>query len=620
MTGGSGTNTFGVNVTNTGVVNITGNIIGGFGTSSYGVNAANTASSIINIFGNLSASNNGLNSAPAIYLNNASPIISIYGNLNSNQFSNTIGTINSWGNINIYNDVIGSYPIISNNSPYCSISIYGNVIVSPNNSIGSLISTQGNLSISKNVITTSTNSNPAFNAITSTTNLTISGNIYAGKSANSNGFINLNIANFASYSPNIIIYGDIIGPIDGSYAIQSTSSNTNTTYITTYKNIFNNSIGLNNNPHVITSYGNIIAYKNSPAISTGDNNTLYLDNLQCSETGYYPINMGDNSNVIFSPLLSSIITCYKGGLPTYNILGSNTNTVSSLPTISNISGSSSTLKTITFTSVHKLSSTAAVLSSSGFTDNSWNGVYGIASIPSPTQINVIGNFSSNPSIFGSSQIIAETGYYSGSGLVFTNNSHGLNTLDTVYSYSFYDSAFSWNGTFNVFVLSPSAFCIQGPTSIPLQYGMIVGTKYFSNVMVPSYASQITNIVPVPPSNVRSGYSYNSNTQTGNIIIPSNNDVSSDSYVDNQTGINILGSMVKVPTSSVRLNTVYGYLTGTMNVPDKKYVSYNVPVDNTLGTALLDATSLWNYPVSSVNNNTIGSKISNIASKSDIIAF
>jgi hypothetical protein len=66
---------------------------------------------------------------------------------------------------------------------------------------------------------------------------------------------------------------------------------------------------------------------------------------------------------------------------------------------------------------------------------------------------------------------------------------------------------------------------------------------------------------------------------------------------------------------VRLGTIYaeGSQTGTMIVPSRDNVAKGVLVDNTTGTAILDADSIWAVPLTSVNTlNSIGRRVKNAA--------
>jgi hypothetical protein len=69
-------------------------------------------------------------------------------------------------------------------------------------------------------------------------------------------------------------------------------------------------------------------------------------------------------------------------------------------------------------------------------------------------------------------------------------------------------------------------------------------------------------------------------------------------------------------SNVRTGITYGptnSLTGTCAVPSATTVSLGVPVDNTVGTAELTASDMWNYDLVNVNNQpgTVGYKLKKI---------
>ena len=75
---------------------------------------------------------------------------------------------------------------------------------------------------------------------------------------------------------------------------------------------------------------------------------------------------------------------------------------------------------------------------------------------------------------------------------------------------------------------------------------------------------------------------------------------------------IIGSLL---ASDVRSGIVYsaGSLVGTMIVPSPTQVVNGIPVDNTVGTAILDATSIWAVPLTSINTlNSIGRRVKNAA--------
>jgi hypothetical protein len=68
-------------------------------------------------------------------------------------------------------------------------------------------------------------------------------------------------------------------------------------------------------------------------------------------------------------------------------------------------------------------------------------------------------------------------------------------------------------------------------------------------------------------------------------------------------------------ANVRQGTVYalGSQTGTMIVPNPANVVKNVPVDNTVGTAVLEPGALWAVPLSAINTtNSIGQRVKNAA--------
>jgi hypothetical protein len=68
-------------------------------------------------------------------------------------------------------------------------------------------------------------------------------------------------------------------------------------------------------------------------------------------------------------------------------------------------------------------------------------------------------------------------------------------------------------------------------------------------------------------------------------------------------------------NNVRQGVVYAttFQVGTMTVPNPDNVAKNVPVDDTIGTAVLDASAIWAVPLTSINtSNSIGRRVKNAA--------
>jgi hypothetical protein len=62
-----------------------------------------------------------------------------------------------------------------------------------------------------------------------------------------------------------------------------------------------------------------------------------------------------------------------------------------------------------------------------------------------------------------------------------------------------------------------------------------------------------------------------------------------------------------------VNYALGTLTGTMKVPNPENVSKNVPIDNTIGTAVLSSADVWAVPTSELNEEgSIGQRLKNIS--------
>jgi hypothetical protein len=608
VTAGLANTSYGANNSSTGTVNVTGNVISGPSSSTaHGIN--NSGGGTVRVTGNVTGGNGVGNYG----INNTNGTVTITGILSTGDYTGAYGLYNT-STSTIYNDVSANTNKTSLIYSNGSSTINGSVYTGVNNTsaYAIVLGADNNLYINGNLTGVSNFGNNAGIkcAINSTGSITITGNLYTG---------------IGGIGTNPYIYNmPLIISVNGSI-INSTNSNANlidninvfgTPILSCNGNIYSGNSKIVNRPNgTVNLYCNqLYGYKNNISFNVGTLNAQ-VNKIQMGELGAAPF----SNLTVTSPSSSFIFTAYTGSFPNYSLQGSATNTLSTLPTIQSITGASNTLKTITFNSAHNITSTAGILSSTGFSDSTWNGIYGIVSIPSTTQVSVTGNFATTPLSYGTSVLIYQTGYYGNSALVITNNAHQLNTKDTVYSYNFYDSTLSWNGTFNTVNLSPSAAYMIGPSSVPVQYGIVAATKYFTALQTPQYAAQTASITPPSPNDVRSGITYYGSNQ-GNIVIPPLSSVANNTLADNGSGVNVYGTMKIVPTSSVKLNTVYGYLTGTMAVPNPAFVQYNVPVDQTVGNALLYPSDLWSFPVSSVNINSVGSMVKSIMSKPDLTSL
>ena len=84
-------------------------------------------------------------------------------------------------------------------------------------------------------------------------------------------------------------------------------------------------------------------------------------------------------------------------------------------------------------------------------------------------------------------------------------------------------------------------------------------------------------------------------------------------------------VIGVPSGSdVRRGVIYGpgnELTGSMAVPPPASVSIGVPVDNTVGSALVKPEDLWNYAITSLTaSNSIGQRLANVATSASNAAI
>ena len=81
----------------------------------------------------------------------------------------------------------------------------------------------------------------------------------------------------------------------------------------------------------------------------------------------------------------------------------------------------------------------------------------------------------------------------------------------------------------------------------------------------------------------------------------------------------------VPSGSdVRVGTIYGpgnELTGSMQVPNQNSVAYGIPVDNTVGSALVNPEDLWNFALTSLTaSNSIGQRLASTSTSASNAAI
>jgi hypothetical protein len=134
-----------------------------------------------------------------------------------------------------------------------------------------------------------------------------------------------------------------------------------------------------------------------------------------------------------------------------------------------------------------------------------------------------------------------------------------------------------------------------------------------NILTGPFISHPTGIQPLYVSRMHyrrtigSYYEFRNNSTNGALppaaSAPATRLVSPDTVADSPIPAN------------VRQGTVYslGSQTGTMVVPSPSNVANNVPVDNTVGTAVLDPNAIWAVPLTSINTlNSIGRRVKNAA--------
>jgi hypothetical protein len=88
----------------------------------------------------------------------------------------------------------------------------------------------------------------------------------------------------------------------------------------------------------------------------------------------------------------------------------------------------------------------------------------------------------------------------------------------------------------------------------------------------------------------------------------------DNYNSTRTLIDPLSSNTFPLSGDVRFGVSYagGNLTGSCYVPSASSVSYGVPIDNTVGIAVLDASAIWSFNADNLPSTGIGGRLKNCA--------
>ena len=106
----------------------------------------------------------------------------------------------------------------------------------------------------------------------------------------------------------------------------------------------------------------------------------------------------------------------------------------------------------------------------------------------------------------------------------------------------------------------------------------------------------------------SNKAQHSATAGGSLIITSNASLNVGTLVTSFSSNNF-------PLSSdVRFGVSYasGNATGSCHVPSASSVSFGVPIDNTVGVAVLDASTLWSFDANDIPSTGIGGRLRNCA--------
>jgi len=640
-----------LSITGAASATIVGHVNGGSagsGTTSYGINFGSTG--VLNIYGDVEG---GLKPATSygIYYNNASGIINIYGSVYSTQiaggtpayaiYANVAGKINIAGNIGLPTGPATPLWLTSSTTTSVTGNVYGG---SGSSNIYGIRNATGNLTISGSVIAGVGGSNNWGVYNTSTGNITARA-VYANtggygiyntqngtvsaQAVYSNGVLpGLYAAaantNYTNTMYNILGYPAIIGvtimpnpvtnkvwvykggsgitPYTTSSPYQrtvaftsianSSTPNTLTTLTPPFTAIFTNSIGNLSSLSLIPDLSGYWADNGNNQWSLVFSNPIYAD---AYSVVYNNINTGGGT---FSPITYD--SSYSGNANTFGNFYNSTGTFpynTSLPPISSlltVAGSS----TITFYGTHGLANTNVLLLST-FSDPSWNGYFGVNSIPSVSSVVISGPTTSNPTYTTSAPITLPTqnctSYYANSGLLISSSPLNItnNTTQLLFS-NWTDATMSWNGILNTKVIGNYAAIINGPLNSFTGTGNVISLSSMDLLSDNSAAGTLP-----AQSDVRQNIVYGTG-QTGTLIVPALSTVLSGVPIDNT-----FGTLLVPASGDVRYGTPcivltgssypsYTVLAGGLRVPLPSFVLSGVATDNTFGT-LVVTSSGTNYP-------------------------
>jgi hypothetical protein len=216
----------------------------------------------------------------------------------------------------------------------------------------------------------------------------------------------------------------------------------------------------------------------------------------------------------------------------------------------------------------------------------------------------------------------------------TNNQGNFNFNNDIFLFS--DTAYNYNNvqvTVNNYldptgVMNGSAYTAKQINSntllIPVKNSSLSQGYSLGNVYSISgqqiYQDPTVSLATLLPGNssVRSGIA--NGASTGTMIVPPVSSVRGGALYDSSSSQ--VGTYFFPSASSVRLNTVFDITSsGTAIIPPISSVLYNTPVDNTVGTATLNVSAIWNTSPTDYKTNTIGDLLINkTAKKADLFSL